>query len=90
MRLLLVLLCHSPRRDVIEILKPLEIGDRDTAAIHKHVRCSDNSSSLEYLLSCICCGAIGSLKDCLDLYLLSISHVQHFFNSSRNHAISLF
>ena len=75
MGLLLVLLCHSPRRDVIEILKPLEIGDRDTAAIHKHVGCTNDSSALKYFLSFVGRGAVGSFENRLDFHLLGIAHV---------------
>ena len=89
MGLLLVFLCHSSGSDMIKILKPLEVGDRHTTAINKHVRCTNDSSALEYLLSFVGRGAVGSLEDGLDLYLLGIAHVQNFFYSSGYHAISL-
>ena len=89
MGLLLVFLCHSSGSDMIKILEPLKVGYGDTATIHKHIRNSYDPSALKYLLSCIGCRAVGPLKDSLDLHLLSIAHVQHFFYSGRYHAISL-
>ena len=89
MGLLLVFFCHSSGSDVIEILKPLEVRDGDTTTIHKQVRNSDNPSLNEYLFGSIGRGAVGSFEDGLNFNLLSIAHVQHLFNSGRNHAISL-
>ena len=75
MGLLLVFLCHSPGSDMIKILKPLEVGDRHTTAIHKHVGCTNDSSALKYFLSFVGRGAVGSFEDRLDFHLLGIAHV---------------
>ena len=76
LRLFLVLLGHATGSDVIDVLKPFEVGAGDTTAVHKHVRGSDDTSAHEDLLSGVGGGTVGSLEDGLNLNQISIVFVE--------------
>ena len=76
LRLFLVLLGHATGSDVIDVLKPFEVGASDTTAVHKHVRSSDDTSAHEDLLSGVGGGTVGSLEDGLNLNQISIVFVE--------------
>ena len=76
LRLFLVLLGHATGSDVIDVLKPFEVGAGDTTAIDKHVRCSDNTSAHENLFGGVSGGTVSSLEDGFDLNQFSIVSVE--------------
>ena len=61
---------------MIEILEPLEVRAGDTTSVDEHVRCANNTTAKEDLFSCMSGRTIGTLKDCLDLDVLSIALVE--------------
>ena len=90
MRLNLVSLCDTSWSNVIKILKPLEIRACYTTSIYKHVWGTNNSLSLEDLLSLVGGWSISTLKDGLNFNLVGISCMKRFLNSSWDHAVSFF
>ena len=76
LRFLLILLGHATGSDVIDVLKPFEVGAGDTTAVHEHVWSSDDTSALEDLLGGVGGGTVGSLEDGLNLNQFSIVFVK--------------
>jgi len=76
LRLFLIFLGHATRSDVIDVLKPFEVGAGDTTAIDKHVRCSDDTSAHENLFGGVSGGTVSSLEDGFNLNQFSIVSVE--------------
>lgn len=74
---------------MIEVLEPLEVRAGDTTSVDEHIWGTDNSLSLEDLLSLEGGWTISSFKNSFDLDLVSIASVKRFLNSSWDHAVSL-
>ena len=89
LRLFLILLGHATGSDVIDVLKPFEVGAGDTTAVDEHVGGSDNASAHEDLLGGVGSGTVGSLEDGLNLNQFSVILVKRFFGGCRDHAVSL-
>ena len=64
---LLVLEGESTVTHMVEILEPLEVGDRDTAGVDVQVGYDEHVASLEYLVGLGRRGSVGALGDDLGL-----------------------
>ena len=88
LRLDLILLGQTAGSYVIEVLEPLEVRAGDTTTVDKHVRGTDNTTTLEDYLGGVGSGAVGALEDSLDLDEISVALMEGLLSSSRDHAIS--
>lgn len=87
--LLLVLLVHTARSDVIKVLKPLEVGTSYTTTVGKHVWYNDDASFVQVLLSGKCCWAVSTLNNDLALQVFYVVLVDSLFSSCWQKDIAL-
>ena len=72
---LLVFLGHTSRGHMVQVFKPLEVGNCDTTTVGKHVRHCDNTSLKELFFSHVSRWSVGTFENNLALEIVHIVHV---------------
>jgi len=87
--LLSVLLRHSARGDVVQILQPLEVGTGDTTSVGKHVWHHDDATLFKGSLGTESGGAVCTLEDDLAVQLICVVLIDSFLLGGGDQDITL-
>lgn len=60
---------------MINILEPLKVAARDTAAIHEHIWCANDAALDQDLFGCECGRSVGTLENSFTLQLTRITNI---------------